>query len=515
MKIENIKYRYILILIILISCNSKTDKKLTKENINSQKIYINGTADDSSFIKYFNLSNESNFYNKNYSFKTKSINEDSISFQLNDIDYPQVLEIMAFQKKLFHNTRIFVTPGDSVQFEFKKGVLIFFGKNAEHYNFFLELDRKNREWANISFSKLKGGFEGYKRKCDSLYNKRLLFLDNYAKKNKTVSNEFIKTIREEFYLEHLLNLISPRAEFQGGYSINTQEDIFSILEKSKRKEGDFFDFDNYLDNVKLEDLNKPHLVNNLFYKMSIVPLIRQYFVKSNEIPFSKESFVEELSFLKDNFDSKIIKYTTGRLIVDYYNKGFGKDENTNQFMKEVINDYLKTITDSTYIEAITDIKTELNVLNKKLPKNLNELAVNLSKDTISLDYVLQKKKIKVIDFWASWCTPCIDEIIKSKEQINKISNKFNIEFIYLSLDKNTEKWIDKSIDLSNYLTSVNQYKVLKPKKSNLIKKLNIRTSYGLTIPRYVILDENNRIIDNNAPKPSNSEFEEIITKINY
>lgn len=512
------KYRYILILISLISlisCKTEVDNKLTNSQIKSKNLYINGTADESSFIKYFNLSDESNFYNKNYNYKSKSTNEDSISFNLNNIDYPQVLEIMAFQKNLFHNTRIFVTPGDSVQFELKKGILKFFGKNAEHYNFFLEMDRKNREWGTLSFSNLKGGFESYKRKCDSLYNKRLNFLNNYTQKNKTVSNEFIKTIKEEFYLEHLLNLIKPRTEFQGGYSINTQENIASILEKSRRKEGDFFDLNKYLDNVKIEDLNKPHLINNLFYKMSIVPLIRQYFVKSDKAPFSKESFIEELSFLRENFDSKIVKYATGRLIVDYYNKGFGKDENTYLFMKKIIDDYMKTITDSTYIEAITDIKTELSALNKELPKNLKELALNLSKDTISLNYVLQKKKIKVIDFWASWCSPCIEEIIKSKEQRAKIIDKFNIEFIYLSLDSNTEKWVDKSIDLSNYLISVNQYKVLNPKKSNFIKELNIRASYGLSIPRYVILDENNRIIDNNAPKPSNSEFEEIITKISY
>jgi hypothetical protein len=168
------KFRYILILIIFISCKTEVDNKLTNRNINinikSKNLYINGTADESSFIKYFNLSDESNFYNKNYTFKSKSTNEDSISFHLNNIDYPQVLEIMAFQKNLFHNTRIFVTPGDSVQFELKKGILKFFGKNAEHYNFFLEMDRKNREWGTLSFSKFKGDFESYKIKCDSIYN---------------------------------------------------------------------------------------------------------------------------------------------------------------------------------------------------------------------------------------------------------------------------------------------------------------------------------------------------------
>ena len=60
------KFRYILILIIFISCKTEVDNKLTNRNINikSKNLYINGTADESSFIKYFNLSDESNFYNK-------------------------------------------------------------------------------------------------------------------------------------------------------------------------------------------------------------------------------------------------------------------------------------------------------------------------------------------------------------------------------------------------------------------------------------------------------------------
>ena len=64
--------------------------------------------------------------------------------------------------------------------------------------------------------------------------------------------------------------------------------------------------------------------------MSIIPLIRQYFVKSEEKPYSKESFIEELNFIKKNFDTTVIKYATGRLIVDYYERGLGKDKSSNE-----------------------------------------------------------------------------------------------------------------------------------------------------------------------------------------
>jgi hypothetical protein len=47
----------------------------------------------------------------------------------------------------------------------------------------------------------------------------------------------------------------------------------------------------------------------------------------------------------------------------------------------------------------------------------------------------------------------------------------------------------------------------------LIQFLNLKSSFGIAIPRYVILDENNTIIDNNVPKYSHKDFESIIKNI--
>jgi hypothetical protein len=48
----------------------------------------------------------------------------------------------------------------------------------------------------------------------------------------------------------------------------------------------------------------------------------------------------------------------------------------------------------------------------------------------------------------------------------------------------------------------------------LIQFLNLKSSFGIAIPRYMILDENNTIIDNNVPKYSHKDFESIIKNIN-
>lgn len=508
------KQLYYLLVICLLGC-----KKELKEKVNSailkpqnKNIKITGTSDEKGFDKRITFYDDSFFREASFKYIDKEIRDDTISRVLKNIRNPKLLEFNSFGENTFYNTRIIVTPGDSVNYKLKKGKLEFFGKNKEHYNFYLEMDPEYDDWTKLYLDKYNPNFKKYKRQCDSLYQNRLTFFNYYIKKNPKVSAKFKKIIQNDLQFEYLVNVIRPRSEKQGSWNINTSEDLISIYERGDRQEGEFFDINSYLNNISIEDINQPEYVNNLYFKMSIVPLIRQYFVKSNETPYSVKSFEEELTFLKKNFNQSIVDYATGKLIVDYFNQGFGKDRNTSEFMKKTIKVYKESIKDSSTLKAITDIEQELSSINKVVPKDLRELVLNLSKDTVDLNYILRKNKIKIIDFWASWCQPCIREIIVSKEIRENITKKYNVEFINLSVDRDSNKWIDKSINLHEYLFDSNQYKILNLKKSKFIKYLNIKSSYGLTIPRYIILDNHNKIIDNNAPKPSNQNFTKVLDK---
>ncbi|MDQ0107144.1 thiol-disulfide isomerase/thioredoxin [Chitinophaga terrae (ex Kim and Jung 2007)] len=48
-------------------------------------------------------------------------------------------------------------------------------------------------------------------------------------------------------------------------------------------------------------------------------------------------------------------------------------------------------------------------------------------------------KIVVLDFWASWCAPCIGFIPKLREHYANYSNK-GVAFVSVSVDENKEKW---------------------------------------------------------------------------
>ncbi len=56
------------------------------------------------------------------------------------------------------------------------------------------------------------------------------------------------------------------------------------------------------------------------------------------------------------------------------------------------------------------------------------------------DYV-GKNKVILLDFWASWCTPCINEIPNLKAAYKKFKSK-GFEIVSVSVDDGTDEWIE-------------------------------------------------------------------------
>ena len=73
-------------------------------------------------------------------------------------------------------------------------------------------------------------------------------------------------------------------------------------------------------------------------------------------------------------------------------------------------------------------------------EHLFEIEYN-TESKLSLKDVLQKYEGKAvyIDFWASWCMPCLKEIPKMKEVYKKYNEK-GLTIIGISLDRVKDSW---------------------------------------------------------------------------
>ncbi len=99
-----------------------------------------------------------------------------------------------------------------------------------------------------------------------------------------------------------------------------------------------------------------------------------------------------------------------------------------------------------------------------------------------------KGKLKIIDFWASWCGPCRMENPNMVRLYNDFKDK-GLAIISVSLDERKAPWVQAIKKDGMPWTHVSS---LKGWKCDVVKQYNIDA-----VPSIIVLDENNRILAKN------------------
>ena len=507
--------------------NSKIEnRELSGLNTTSKEVTIIGKSDEINALKYLNLLNFSNFGFSSYQNpENRELFTDSLHLTLLEINQPQLMDLIAFSDRkdtVPYFTRIMITPGDSIHMDVKNGKIEFLGKNKAHYNFFLEMnDPLRQNWATYK----QDPYE-YQSELTNSYKQKDAFLQDYIVRNPGVSADFKNLVKSEIKFEYLYNLVLPRnvnsKTIEGNYQNSTNSMAYEYALNNPSFSEDLFDYKRYFGNISIEDFKRPELLNNDYFKRSLVLYIRHYFANHEYLDYTRKNFLDEKTFIQENLDGKLETFAIGRLINDYYKHGFGSGEQDINIIRNLIKEYEKHFSEPSYLERMNTIIAELDTYNFELPQRaMDEKLLTIDGDTITFGRILQKagKSIKALDFWASWCGPCILDIKISRNFREKISNQKNMKFIYLSLDTKKENWINKVENLKNDINNDQQYLILDSKKSKIVNFLvnkDKRDRIWFPIPRYSILNVNNRIISSNAPRPSDSlNFRKVIEQIKH
>jgi thiol-disulfide isomerase/thioredoxin len=293
----------------------------------------------------------------------------------------------------------------------------------------------------------------------------------------------------------------------GNISIHlTKGDESKVIIKGSRSEIEKQDWDKRKSSLLA---GRAQLYENLYslYKRPNVdtdPILRDTVNKIGSHIDSINSHIRQLdlAYIKEHLNSYLSGYLLSRhkrkLSVDsvqMYYVSLSKEVQKSSVGYDVL-DYVYPLTEDQEFRKLHPL-IDLD-FDERLRKVNSVYEFTLSDSSgVTVDFNSLKSKYLVIDFWASWCKPCIANIPAMNQMINEYKSD-SIQFISVSLDKDLTQWRQS--------LAKNKFAGVQLSDPNGFKGLIAIYCKVLWVPKYIIADKNGQIINYDAPQPSEPDL---------
>lgn len=394
------------------------------------------------------------------------------------------------------NQTVFCVPGDSVNVIMSGNVsmtkMIFTGNNSQHYTYFQEVDDfekiHNNKNENFELAKsLQGSYEllGYKSVIENRYHKAKQFYIDYCKRHPC-SIKFKNFAFAELYYAYITRLVN-------GYEL--------INETNKEISTQYFK------GLTPANLQNDKYANSWEYAFSLQRLITYYWNKTEV----KEDLQTTVARIFKTTNEEFKGETKDILLSKFFRYYF---ESGKPIYKDfIISEYLlskKQFIDKSIYGNLIPFLNRYKMFEMELGNDNRSIIKNKLGIETTIGELIKSNKgnIIYIDFWASWCVPCRDEMPFANKLKKRYEGK-SVKFIYLSKDQDENAWL-KAFD---ELAMDQNYSYLLSSKTveDFSKSINLTF-----IPRYLLLDTAGRIVDGDAHRPSDQrlilQIEELLQK---
>jgi thiol-disulfide isomerase/thioredoxin len=300
-----------------------------------------------------------------------------------------------------------------------------------------------------------------------IYGKSLKFVEKYLAEKK-LDDDFTEFVRQYIKYDNYIKIFTY---------CNNREIIDSLYKT------EFFNFE-------IDENNKYFKSNYAYFGALYQSLVYRYRNKLSAL-----SGLKILQFIDSNYSK-----SQGDILKLFYLRNYAIEilqSNPDGFITMV-----ESVKNNDYNKYLRNIFTDFSY-----QKDLKDSISDLEGKEYSLKSILSNVNgnVKYIDFWASWCAPCREEFKYYPEILKNFQLK-NIDFITISIDKSSEGW-KKALFKEQLDKKFKNYFYPNPSKENV-------TAFRLeTIPRYIIVNNKGRVINFDAPRPSDPKLIPLLDKI--
>lgn len=306
------------------------------------------------------------------------------------------------------------------------------------------------------------------------------------------------------------------------YKKKTQDEYYGYFEKLVSYDAMFLELHRMLSFINsgkcTHDKSGYFLKNNFDNKILANPIQDKYLISTHYRDFCVEyaTYLVNMDYQKDstlrNRDNyklkKVSKVYTGKSREFTMNTlmtgAIGHSESLydlNNYKKQ-FKPYIATLKNQF---LITDISKEFSRKENELlkrEKDLSKVQPGKPAPGFTLESNLGKKysledfkgKVVYLDLWASWCVPCRAENPKLKALYAKYKNDDRVAFISIAVSDGVGAW--KKALLQDKPDWIQLFD-----KNGIVNDAYVATS----IPQFVIIDKQGKIVDLNAPRPGDVE----------
>ena len=354
---------------------------------------------------------------------------------------------------------IYLEPGDLMQVHFKGNDFLktvhFSGKGSKHNNY---LKSKNNRFAEVDKTAKKNSeklkWEAFQTELQKAKSSKLDYFNNHRDINE-FSNAFRGFAEADIIYWYGYTMLNYQWEYPFA---NNMDAPMKMPEP----------FYNFLDEI---------------------PVSKEGALPNNYYTYFLDQFFDYQSEHADNLglnDQQLAeKFLVGEPLVYFKAKKLaiackrGKAKKRGEEIKRFIenNPY------ETYNDVLRLVYNEAKglVIGMKAPEF--ELA-DINGNIVTLADL--QGKVVYMDFWATWCSPCVQQMKNSKVWKSKFSEE-EVAFVYISLDKNKEAWekFVKTNDIKGYHLAATGKDVYRSQIAKLYKVKKL--------PWYFLIDKNGKI----------------------